>query len=110
MPSTGANGSREGCTGLSLIDDLATALTSGNTSQFATPSYAAHGAQQAAGAVAGSMAAKTAIRAALREETVKVSTKAVGKAATKVGTFAGYAGAALTVKSAYDAYQQCMAQ
>jgi hypothetical protein len=56
------------------------------------------------------MAAKTAIRAALREETVKVSTKAVGKAATKVGTFAGYAGAALTVKSAYDAYQQCMAQ
>ena len=103
-------GAAKDITGLSLIDDLATALTTGNLSQFATPGYAAQGVQQGASAVAGSMAARTAIRAALREEAVKVSTKAVGKAATAIGKGAGYIGLGLTANSAYEAYKECMAQ
>jgi RHS repeat-associated protein len=103
-------GAAKDITGLSLIDDLATALTTGNLSQFATPGYAAQGVQQGASAVAGSMAARTAIRAALREEAVKVSTKAVGKTATAIGKGAGYIGLGLTANSAYEAYKECMAQ
>jgi hypothetical protein len=103
-------GAAKDITGLSLIDDLATALTTGNLSQFATPGYAAQGVQQGASAVAGSMAARTTIRAALREEAVKVSTKAVGKTATAIGKGAGYIGLGLTANSAYEAYKECMAQ
>jgi hypothetical protein len=101
-------GAAKDITSLSLIDDVADFLTSGNTSQFLTPSYAAQGSQKAAGAVAGSMAAKAAIRAAM--EGVKVSTKAVGKSATVIGKGAGYLGLGLTANSAYEAYKQCMAQ
>jgi hypothetical protein len=103
-------GAAKDLTYISLAEDTADFFTNLNFSQFLTPSYAVQGAQRGAGAVAGSVAATSAIRAALRKESVKVSTKAVSKAATKVGKFAGFAGTALTFKSASDTYKQCMAQ
>jgi len=103
-------GAAKDISGISFAEDVANFMTNLSFSEFLTPGYAADFARHGAAAAAGSGAAKTAIRAALREEAVKVSTKAVGKAATAVGTFSGYAGTALTFKSAYDAYQQCMAQ
>jgi RHS repeat-associated protein len=103
-------GAAKDITGLSLIGDVAEALTSASFSPLLSPGYGVDVAEHGADFVAGSMAAKTAIRAALREEAVKVSTKAVGKAATVTGKFASGIGVGITAKSAYDAYKQCMAQ
>ena len=103
-------GAVQDATGISLLNDLATAATGGSVAQFATPGYAAQGAQYTADAVASSTAAKAAIRTALRKEAVKVSTKAVGKAAAKFGKGLGAASLVLTADSAYEAYKACMAQ
>ena len=104
-----AIGAGKDVTGIGLVQDIADAASASDPSKVSAGD-ATDLVKRGADAIGESAVAQAAIRQGLRAQGMKVPMKGVGRVASKAGKVAGAIGLGLTTISAYEAYQECMAQ
>src|SRR5437667_7174962 len=94
--------------GVSLLNDAASALAAGNLKPLLNPGDSAELTERGAEYAAGNATARAAVRSVARGLGDKISTKAAGKLLGVVGKKAGAIGAATAVYQAGSEFADCV--